>query len=134
MALPPSERSRRHTSTRKRKDCARSVTEPSQSCKYVENRLQHVGPATRTAIAAPPACGHARRDALGIEDRNRKMKLRTLPHLAIDPDAAAMHFDQMLGNGQAASRTAGLAGARGIHAVEALENARLVDLRYADTC
>jgi len=54
------------------------------------------------------------------------MKLRALADFAFHPDAAAMHFHQMFGDGQAQPGPASLAGARGVHAIEALEDARLV--------
>src|SRR5580692_4762780 len=88
----------------------------------------------RTAPCAATCSGAGRdphRGALGIEHRHRKVKLRTLPNFALHPDPAAMHFHQMFGDGQAQPGSSGLAGPRGVHAVEALENTRLV--RFGNT-
>src|SRR5690348_1865662 len=68
---------------------------------------------------------------LGIKERHRKMKLRTFAHVAIDPQTAAMHLDEVLGDGQTETGAAGFAGARDIDAVEAFEDARLVG--FGDT-
>src|SRR5260370_17026383 len=60
------------------------------------------------------------------------MKLRAAADFTVDPDAAAMHLDDVLGDGETESGAAEFAGARGIHAVEAFENARLVGFGDAD--
>ena len=56
------------------------------------------------------------------------MELRTLAHFAFHPDSAAVHFDEMLGDGETESGAAGFARARDIDAVEPLEDARLIGL------
>ncbi len=61
------------------------------------------------------------------------MELRTLPHFALDPDAAAMSFNEMLGDGKAQASTADFARTCNIDAVEALKNARLVRPGNADS-
>src|SRR5216684_4686003 len=68
----------------------------------------------------------------GVEDGDGEMELRAAADFAFDPDAAAMHFDDVLGNGQTEARAACLAGARGVHAIEALEDARLIGGGDAD--
>src|SRR5437773_9082270 len=55
-----------------------------------------------------------------------------LPQPAGGLDAAAHRLHQMLDNGQAEAGSAQFAGARLIHAVEALEDARQVTFRDAD--
>jgi len=54
------------------------------------------------------------------------MELRAAADGALHPDAPAMHFDDVLGDGQAQAGAASLARARRVHAIEALEDARLV--------
>src|SRR4029077_10538941 len=82
----------------------------------------------------PAACGRARyrSRALRMEYRHRKMKMRSLAYFAVHPDPSAMHFHQMLGDGQAESRAARLTRARGVHAVKSLEDPRLIHLRNPD--
>src|SRR5216684_7069665 len=60
------------------------------------------------------------------------MKLRPLPHFALDPDAATMNFDEMFGDGQAQAGAADFAGTSNVNAVEALEDAGLIRPRDAD--
>ena len=60
------------------------------------------------------------------------MKAGADADLALDPDAAAMHFDEVLGDGEAETGAARFAGASGVHAVEALEDAGLVGGGNAD--
>ena len=61
------------------------------------------------------------------------MKSRALADFAVDPDAAAVDLNEMLGDGETKAGAAGFARARGIDAIEALENPRLVGLGNADT-
>src|SRR5260370_16020072 len=85
------------------------------------------------ALAAPfGLAGGANDSALRVEDGNGEMELRTLTHFALDPDAAAVNFDKVLGNGEPQPGAADFAGTGHIDAVEALEDARLVRLRDAD--
>jgi len=51
---------------------------------------------------------------------------------ALDPYPSAVHFDEMLGDGEAKAGTAGFAGTGRIHTIEALEDARLVSGGNAD--
>src|SRR5882672_3132018 len=74
----------------------------------------------------------AKRCSLCVEYGNSKMELRTLAHFALDPDAAAVNFDKMFGDGKPQPCTADFAGTGHVDAVEALEDARLVRLRDAD--
>src|SRR5713226_1408644 len=60
------------------------------------------------------------------------MKLRALPHFALDPDAAAMNFDKMFGDGEAQAGAANFAGPGHVNSVEALEDAKLIRPRDAD--
>src|SRR6266849_5715374 len=68
----------------------------------------------------------------GVEDGDGEVELRAAADFAFDPDAAAMHFDDVLGDGEAEAGAAELAGARGVDAIEALEDARLVGGGDAD--
>src|SRR6266478_4545515 len=68
-----------------------------------------------------------------IENGNGEIKLRTLAHFALDPDAAAMNFDKMFGDGQAQAGAADFARTGNVNSVEALEDARLVRPRDADS-
>src|SRR4029077_11170250 len=61
------------------------------------------------------------------------MKLRALADFALHPQATAVNFDEMLGDGEPQPGAADFARARDVHTVEALKNARLVGLRDADT-
>jgi hypothetical protein len=60
------------------------------------------------------------------------MELRTLAHFAIHPEATAVHFDKMFGDGQTKAGASGFPGAGNIHAVETLKDARLIGPRDAD--
>ena len=60
------------------------------------------------------------------------MKPRAATDFAIDPDPSAVHFDNVLGDGEAKASAACLAGARGVDAIEALEDARLVGFGNAN--
>src|SRR6266851_2867011 len=68
----------------------------------------------------------------GVEDGDGEMELRAAADFAFDPDAAAMHFDDVLGDGKAQASAAELAGARGVDAIEALKDARLIGSGNAD--
>src|SRR5260370_42351981 len=59
----------------------------------------------------------------GVEDGDGEMELGAAAHFAFDPDAAAMDFDDVLGAGEAEAGAAEFAGARGVDAIEALEDA-----------
>src|SRR5216684_815060 len=86
-------------------------------------------------FALAPPLGLARSaecSALRVEDGNGEMELRSLAHFAIDPDAAAVNFDKMFGDGEPQPGAADFAGTSHINAVEALEDARLVRLWDSD--
>ena len=86
------------------------------------------------ALAPPFGLARGAQDsALRAEDGNGEMELRTLAHFALDPDAAAVNFDKMLGDGEPQTGAADFAGTRNINAVEALEDAGLIRPRDADT-
>src|SRR5216684_8703168 len=68
-----------------------------------------------------------------IENGNGEMKLRALPHFALDPDAATMNFDKMFGDGKSQAGAANFAGTGNVNAVEALEDAGLVRPGDADS-
>src|SRR5437879_4593757 len=76
-------------------------------------------------LPSASACG-AQGGALRVENGNGEMKLRALAHFALDPDAAAMNFDEMFGDGQAQAGAADFAGTGNVNSVETLENARLI--------
>ena len=61
------------------------------------------------------------------------MELRTLANFALHPNASAMSFDEVLGDGKAQPGTADFAGPRNIHAVEPFKDARLVYFGNADS-
>src|SRR5258708_4451084 len=87
-----------------------------------------------TFALAPPfgLAGGANDSALRVEDGNGEMELRTLTRFALDPDAAAVNFDKMLGDGEPQPGAADFAGTGHIDAIEALEDAWLVRPRDAD--
>src|SRR5262245_28009548 len=60
------------------------------------------------------------------------MKMRALADLTFNPDTAAVNLDEMLGDGESKACAAGFARTCRIHAIEALEDARLIDFRYAN--
>src|SRR6266446_7145662 len=60
------------------------------------------------------------------------MESRAVAYLTFDPDAAAMHFDDVLGNGETETSAAQFAGAGGVDSIEALEDARLIGGGNAD--
>src|ERR1700738_2399951 len=68
-----------------------------------------------------------------IEDWNGEIKLRALADFALHPNAAAVGFDEVLGDGEAEPGTANFAGTGDVDAIEAFENPRLVSLGNADT-
>src|ERR1051325_8185467 len=70
---------------------------------------------------------------LRLEHGDSEMELRTMPNFALDPDAAAMRFDEMLGDGKAEAGAADFARTRNVDAVEALKDAGLVRPRNADS-
>src|SRR6202790_1089964 len=127
MGLLPGESARQHTSTRKPNPPAPALRHHHSHVnmwKYVF--LQRLRTSTRAAVAARAARSRTQSGALGVENRDREMKLGTLPHFAVYPDAATVHLHEVLGNGQAQSGSASLPRTRGMHTVEALANARLV--------
>src|SRR5260370_195514 len=86
-------------------------------------------------FALAPPLGLARSaecSAVRVEDGNGEMELRTLSHLALDPDAAAVNFDKMFGDGKPKPGAANFAGTRDVHAIEALEDAGLIRPGDAD--
>src|SRR5450432_4385755 len=86
-----------------------------------------------TARGAGVAAGYyAHGCTFWIEDRHGEIKLRALTDFAGYPDSSAVNFDQMLGDGKSQSGAASFAGTRGIHAVEAFENTRLVGFGNAN--
>src|ERR1700739_2520307 len=94
-----------------------------------------LGACRRVRTGGAAAGGEGSRAGLGalrIKERNRKMKPRTDTHLALHPNPAPVDFNQMLGDRQTESRAAGFAGTRCIHAIEALEDPRLVGCGYPD--
>src|SRR5260221_4806194 len=70
--------------------------------------------------------------ALGAVDGDGEMESRAAADFAFDPDAAAMHLDDVLGDGETAASAACLAGARGVDAIAALGDGRLVGGGDAD--
>src|SRR5579885_3573985 len=75
----------------------------------------------------------ANRFLLGLADGNGKVEARAAPQFTFHPNTPVMGFHEMPGYGEAESGAAGLAGARGIHAIEALENPGLIAFWNADT-
>src|SRR5215467_15522412 len=69
---------------------------------------------------------------LGLKHGNRKMELRTMSYFTLHPDAAAVSFDEVLGNGKAEAGAADFARPRNIHSIEALKDSRLIHFRNAD--
>ena len=59
-------------------------------------------------------------------------KFGAVAYLAFDPESAAVGFDDVLGDGEAEAGAAGFAGAGGVHAIEAFEDAFLIRQRNAD--
>ena len=70
---------------------------------------------------------------LRFKNRDSEMEPRTLPNFALHPDAPAMRFDEMFGDGKAKAGPPHFPGARDIHAVEAFEDAGLIYLGNANT-
>src|SRR2546430_186156 len=54
------------------------------------------------------------------------MEPRAMAKFALDPDASAVDFDEMLGDGEPQASAAGFAGTGHIDTIETLEDARLV--------
>src|ERR1700686_563701 len=61
-----------------------------------------------------------------IKNRHREMKMRAFANFAFHPNAPAVRFDQVLGDGQTGARPAGPARSRPIDAIKPLKNARLI--------
>src|SRR5215470_17686008 len=57
-------------------------------------------------------------------DRQLHLKRRTFAERRLHPNAAAMHFHNLLGDGEAKPRTAFRLGVRAVDLVELLEDAR----------
>src|SRR5260370_36281916 len=98
-----------------------------------EKQVPHPGLKSGASTLGPRASGFGMTVHLqgagvagGVEDGDGEVELRAAADFAFDPDAAAMHFDDVLGDGEAQAGAAELAGARGVDAIEALEDARLV--------
>src|SRR5215467_12525256 len=68
-----------------------------------------------------------------LEHRDGEMESGTPAHFALDPDAATVTFDEMLGDRKAEARAADFTGPRHVNAVETLKDARLVHLGDADS-
>src|SRR5260370_28865850 len=88
--------------------------------------MKLAGYGTLAAILPCASAYGARGGALRVENGNGEMKLRALAHFALDPDAAAMNFDEMFGDGEAQAGAADFAGTGNINSVETLENAGLI--------
>src|SRR5271163_783881 len=67
-----------------------------------------------------------------VDERNGEGELGAAADFAFDPEAAAVGFNDVLGDGKAEAGATGFAGTRGIHAIEALENSLLISERDAD--
>src|SRR5580658_10468081 len=155
----PEPRSSSHTSARSRYSRTRIVTLCSQRDEHAVN--QQVTSSVATESGGGGVQGESRREPLrslrqqaylppplpcptpprelergagcsASKKRHGKVELRSLTHFAVDPQAAAMHLDEMLGDGQTETRASGFARAGDINTVEAFKNARLVRLRDAD--
>src|SRR5262249_2025844 len=75
-----------------------------------------------------PGCASSSRPHLRFDPhRNCKIERRSLAQLALDPDAAAVHPDNALGNGQAETGAALLACDRAVGLLKLLEDLRLID-------
>jgi hypothetical protein len=85
------------------------------------------------AVYLDDLAGWSRRSVLGLKHWNREMELRTLAYFTLDPDAAAMSLDEMLGDGEAKAGAADFAGPRNIDPVEALKDAGLIHFGDADS-
>src|ERR1700752_607872 len=68
-----------------------------------------------------------------LKHRDGEMELGTPAHFAVDPDAATVSFDEMLGDRKAEARAADFTGPRHVNAVETLEDAGLVHLGDTDS-
>src|SRR5580698_6403020 len=64
--------------------------------------------------------------------RYGERELRAFTDDAIDPQVAAVGFDDMFRDGKAQAGTAGFAGTGSVHAIEALEDAFFIGGRNAD--
>src|SRR5713101_4663249 len=84
------------------------------------------------ASTASGSSGTWTRGALSLKDRDCEMKLRAAADFAVNPNAAAVNFHDVLGDGKAEPSAAELAGAGRVHTVKTLENARLIRFRNAD--
>ena len=69
---------------------------------------------------------------LRVEDGNGEMELRTLTYFAFYPNAAAVNFHKMFGDGDPQPSAADFAGTRNVNAIKALEDAGLVRPRDPD--
>src|SRR5919108_903646 len=70
---------------------------------------------------------------LRLKHRNREMKLCPLTYFTFHPNAAAVSFDEMFGDGKAQARAANFAGPGDVDAVKPLKDARLVHFGDADS-
>src|ERR1700688_4599051 len=61
-----------------------------------------------------------------------EVKARPFSHRAFHPQASTMRFHDVASDGETETGASGLAGTRGIHAVEAFKNSFLLRLRDAD--
>src|SRR5260370_7284415 len=90
--------------------------------------MKLAGYGTLAAILPCASAYGAQGGTLRVENGNGEMKLRALAHFALDPDAAAMNFDEMFGDGEAQAGAADFAGTGNVNSVETLDNARLIRL------
>src|SRR5271169_3188727 len=79
--------------------CELAVGRTSLDGDTFSNRLRRLGTPTVAATAKTVRAGTGPR-GLGVKQRHGKMKLRTLTHFAIHPEASAMHLDKMFGDCQ----------------------------------
>src|SRR5712692_693637 len=113
-----------HTPAHTQNSALEIVTACSPRCENAEKELTESNKRLgRDLIRESPSGARGR--PLRVEDRNGEVELRTLAHFALDPDAAAVSFDKMLGDGEPQPGAADFAGTRNIHAVKAFEDARL---------
>src|SRR5579859_1690296 len=86
---------------------------------------------SRTAIAAPVrSIRNGARDALfALKLWHGKMELRSLAHLALHPQPAAVNLHEMFGDGKTEAGASGFTGAGHIDAVKPFKDARLVCFR-----
>ena len=108
-------------------DCFVNKRQSKRECLRIDGR------GATTSAASTRGNGRTQCGALRIKDGDGEMELRAFTHFTVDPDAAAVNFNEVLGDGKAKAGAAGFARAGCIHAVETFEDAWLVGLRNANT-